>query len=397
MNDKRNALMLVAALACFLGAAALPAGACNVPVCRFALERWEPDDYQIVVFHRGPLAGGAQAAVKLLKGRCEAESARANLYVSTVDLAGEHDEDAAQLWKAQKGATLPWAVLRYPERFRADPTQGLWAGPMTVDAAKALVDSPVRREIAKRIIAGDAAVWVLLTGGGKATDAAAAAVLTKELAVAQREFTAPAPAAADPFGPEPGDEEAFGPPAPEPMEIKFSVLRLSRTDPAEAPLVSMLTNSEPDLATKYASRTMAFPVFGRGRSLYGFVGKGIDAENVLEACAFLVGPCSCMVKELNPGTDLLIAANWDAVLEDERFSDPAPPPLTSLRPVATGTAAAVAQAASPGPAAPWGGAAVRSRGHLLRNIAIAVGLIVAVAAVVAAVTLRRGGSGAVRT
>jgi hypothetical protein len=394
MNDKRHALRLVAALACVLGAAALPAGACAIPVCRFALERWLPEDYEIVVFHRGSLAQDAKGAVKLLQARSEAERLRANVYVTTVDLAGQPDDEAKALWKAQKDPTLPWAVLRYPERFRPDAAQSLWAGPLTTAAAKALVGSPARQEIAKRIIGGDAAVWVLLESGDKKTDDAAAAVLTKELAVAQREFQPPPPAPLEQLPPQPGDEELPFPPAPKPMKIKFSMLRLSRTDAGETPLISMLMHSEPELATKYASQTMAFPIFGRGRSLYGFVGKGINTDNVLEACAFLVGPCSCQVKELNPGTDLLMTADWDAVFDEELAPEqPVVPPAGLAAPgVGTGTVAAAIDLTPE--AAPVAAGSAR---RLLRNIAVAVGLVLVVALVVAGLMLRKGGGDAVRS
>jgi len=43
------------------------------------------------------------------------------------------------------------------------------------------------------------------------------------------------------------------------------------------------------------------------------VGKGINRDNILMACEFLLGPCACEIKNLNPGTDMLIAANWDLV------------------------------------------------------------------------------------
>ena len=29
--------------------------ACNVPVFRYALERWAADHFEVVIFHRGPL------------------------------------------------------------------------------------------------------------------------------------------------------------------------------------------------------------------------------------------------------------------------------------------------------------------------------------------------------
>jgi hypothetical protein len=56
-------------------------------------------------------------------------------------------------------------------------------------------------------------------------------------------------------------------------------------------------------------------VFGRGRVLYALAGRGINADNIREACEFLVGPCSCQVKEMNPGVDLLMDVAWSRLVE----------------------------------------------------------------------------------
>jgi len=60
---------------------------------------------------------------------------------------------------------------------------------------------------------------------------------------------------------------------------------------------------------------VVFPVFGRGRILCALAGKAIVAGNLEDAATFLAGPCSCQVKELNPGIDILMAADWDSVVE----------------------------------------------------------------------------------
>jgi len=33
-----------------------------------------------------------------------------------------------------------------------------------------------------------------------------------------------------------------------------------------------------------------------------------------EVCSFLVGPCSCQVKQMNPGVDLLMPVDWDGLI-----------------------------------------------------------------------------------
>jgi hypothetical protein len=59
---------------------------------------------------------------------------------------------------------------------------------------------------------------------------------------------------------------------------------------------------------------MVFPVFGRGRALLPLVGAGITEANITAAAGFLTGACSCEVKALNPGFDLLLPADWDNLL-----------------------------------------------------------------------------------
>jgi hypothetical protein len=111
-----------------------------------------------------------------------------------------------------------------------------------------------------------------------------------------------------------------------PLRVAFSLLRVPR-DGSEPSLVEMLLHSESDLADR--ADPMVFPVFGRGRALLPLVGAGITAENVRDSATFLVGPCSCQVKELNPGFDLLLKDEWDKLISQEEspvaaFSEPSP-------------------------------------------------------------------------
>ena len=110
------------------------------------------------------------------------------------------------------------------------------------------------------------------------------------------------------------------------MRIAFSVYRLSRTDPAEQALVTMLLNSDTGL-----EGPIAFPVFGRGRALWAMAGKGLNADMISEAGMFLTGACSCEAKELNPGVDLLFAADWEAGLTTPAPTEPVPVPLLKPR------------------------------------------------------------------
>src|SRR5881398_3287505 len=68
------------------------APACNVPVFRFALEKWKPDLYRVYVFHQGPLAKEHAALVKTLGKYGPGEDVPSNLELNVLDL----DKDDAE-------------------------------------------------------------------------------------------------------------------------------------------------------------------------------------------------------------------------------------------------------------------------------------------------------------
>jgi hypothetical protein len=260
---------------------------------------WPADAYEAVVYHRGPLGPADGAVVEALERFSEGPL---NLRVRRVDPSAE---------AGSAPSTLPWVVLRYPGEERGI----LWEGRPEEVSPAGIVDSPARRELARRIMEGISAVWVLLESGDRAKDDAAAALLGACLRAMEGKFRLPGPS-----------EEAAAPP----LRLAFSVLRLSRDDPAERMFVRMLLRSEEGLDP--VREPMAFPVFGRGRKLEALVGKGLSEENVAEYCAFLSAPCSCQVKLQNPGIDLLIAAEWGFVAGGEKAGIPPPEPSPAAVP-----------------------------------------------------------------
>ncbi len=284
-----------------------PARACNVPVFRFALERWPADTYEVIVFHRGPLAPADKALTDALAKHTDADPARVNVILELVDLAKRPEKARLKLYESLKSQDLPLLVVRYPNTARIH--EDVWAGRLTPEVARGLLDSPARREVVRRIVSGDSAVWILLEGGDRAKDDAAATLLQGELAKLEKELKLPQ------LTDDPEDKlAAKGPP----LKLAFSLLRVRRNDPAERLLVKMLTGLEPELTQpKYRDKPMAFAVFGRGRGMLPLVGAGITAPNILEVAQFLTGPCTCKVKEQNPGVDLLFAADWTAPADQQ--------------------------------------------------------------------------------
>src|SRR5713101_2078180 len=84
-------------LAGVLGPSVAPA--CNVPVFRYALERWNPDSFVAVVFQREPFTAEQQAVVETLE-KMGAGSA-ANLTVAKVNVSGVMSPPFQALWQAQ--------------------------------------------------------------------------------------------------------------------------------------------------------------------------------------------------------------------------------------------------------------------------------------------------------
>jgi len=296
--------------------------ACSVPVFRYALERWEPDYYEIWIDQTGPLAGEAAAAVDFLAACANDEKNPANLFLRRP--REENEEGEARQPEKKTGAAQAEMAVRFPRISRIPLT--IWKGALTPQEAKKIVDSPARREIARRLIAGEAAVWILLESGQAEKDRVAAEVLENELAELKATIELPP------------DPMAWDWEADKPLEgatsltIGFSMLRVRRDDPKESFLVASLLRTEPDLLE--LREPMAFPVFARGRVLFTLAGKGINADNICEACSFLAAPCSCQVKVLNPGVDLLMRDDWNQVFEGTLFAETSLPPLVGLATVA---------------------------------------------------------------
>jgi hypothetical protein len=66
------------------------------------------------------------------------------------------------------------------------------------------------------------------------------------------------------------------------------------------------------MAAESAAGPLLVPVFGRGRALGILPLSGpLNVLRIEDMAVFISGPCSCQVKEENPGFDLLLAAAWE--------------------------------------------------------------------------------------
>ena len=303
-----------------------PARACSIPVFRYALERWAPDAYQVMVLHRGVLSKVEQGLVDQLQSAAIDEAAPLNLNVRAIDLAEEPDADARRLLTRHgMPGHLPWLMVRYPKAVERDKLA--WAGPLTPDSVAGLVDSPTRRQVARRLVEGESAVWVLIECSDGAKNDKAEATLRDQLKIMEETLELPT---IDDLG---TDESSHKMDVE--LRLAFSILRMDRNDPAERVFTSILLNSEPDLDE--SDEPVVIPVFGRGRMYYALVGRGVNADTIEENCRFIVGDCSCEVKALNPGIDLLFAVNWQKQITGSAFLERELPELAGPGLLETGS------------------------------------------------------------
>ena len=300
--------------------------ACNIPVFRYALQRWEPDNYELVVLHHDSLNDEQLKLLRTLEVAREDPVSPLNINVRLAALDQPlQQRDEQLLSQVDPPAGSPWMLVSYPPFTNTDRLA--FSAPFNTETVQALLDSPLRRVVVERILSGDSAVWVLIESGNKVQDDAAERVLKRRLQQLEKTLQLPGPVEneIDELFP---TEQSASPDEQEHPPIRFELIRVSREVENERVFVSMLINSEPGLHE--FDEPVAIPIFGRARSHFALVGRGINEENIEESCQFLVGACSCEVKSQNPGADLLVRANWESVVTDEEYDDVPSLQLTGL-------------------------------------------------------------------
>ncbi|MBD3314542.1 MAG: hypothetical protein GF344_02035 [Chitinivibrionales bacterium] len=307
--------------------------ACVVPVFRYALERWVADEYPTIVYYEDTLSKKDSLKIAALARKCaktasaefsspgHAETS-ANTILYTVDV---NDTDAhpwfMKLHDRSLPRSYPWAKLIFPPSTRI--REVLWEGPLYSLPFDQACQSLIRQEVGRRICDGQTAVWILLEGEDKKENARTRAFVTNELRELEKTITLrKIPEEQLPLW----YKASNGPP----LRVEFSMVSLSRTDPAESLFVKLLLHSQPGADT--LTRPIVFPVFGRGRVLTALWGDLLTHDNFVRAGRFLTGPCSCVIKADNPGVDLLMKMAWDQNIRSI-MRDEAPPGLTGIAPL----------------------------------------------------------------
>ncbi|MGB7347646.1 MAG: hypothetical protein WBD20_25710 [Pirellulaceae bacterium] len=284
-------------IACLLLTAT--AYACNIPVFRYALERWKPDACEVVIYHGGFLADDQEGFVSELK-----KSKHINVVMDDKTLNKEEGE--------------PHAVVRC--QVIGGEQVNVWQGKLNDLPKLNLTTSPARTELQRRLVKGDAVVWLLIESADVAKNKAVEAQLEKRFKFLASKIELP---------------EGIGLPGSElfsdvPLLLQFSILKIDTNDPKEKFLVRLLTPLQREAFE--AGEPLVVPVFGRGRALEVLPANELSDQLIDDLTVFLSGACSCQVKERNPGFDLLISANWDEELFGVDGEAPADDPLHQQNP-----------------------------------------------------------------
>ena len=296
---------------------AADAVACDTPVYRYAMYRWQPAPYEVYFLHDEPPSEELKKLHAAIDGMAEATQP-ANLALIPVDLSvdGQLKRIPPPLraaWEARSEGVHALHVLVAPHGAV------LHSGLLGRDDIDAIVDSPARRRVAELLGKGAAGVLMMLDADlpadadddlKKKVEAAnrGAEESLKSLAAGVREgrytlYRAPT----SPGGP--GGEAAA---EKTDQKAEIGVIRLSRKAAQEDWLVRTLLAVEDDLRDEeFVTQPMVFPIYGRGRALPPYIGAGVTEDNLLDCLEFITGACSCTVKEQNPGVDLPFRQDWE--------------------------------------------------------------------------------------
>ena len=289
---------------------ATPVYCCSTPVFRYALEMWAAYAYTVEVIHDGNLNNEQQQALDYLKSSLGSE-VPVNLRVI---------ETIANNSTGIDKKNLPVMKLTFPNVHNIPGV--IWQGGLTNENVKRMVDSPSRRQVVENIRNGDAAVWLFLGSGNSEKDSKRLQILEEELRQLSKNMKL-AESATDVAG-NPLDIKIIN------TGVSFSLVKIDKNDPAEEIFIKILLETEPDL-NLFTNVPLAFPVFGQGRALYSLVGAGIKEKNIETACSSVIGWCSCTIKDDNPGTDLLLKADWNIAIGDSSWIKPEEiPDITGL-------------------------------------------------------------------
>lgn len=270
-------------LTAFFTVLSLTAFSCDTPVFRYAMERWQADPYQFKIVHSRELTAKETAIYHNLLKLSKNLTGSANITVECIDLRNTQLPE----WNLPLISDVELQVS-YPSSTNANPA--FWQCPLNPQTVKAVINSKVRTAVWTHLTEGSPAVWLFLPSPEQPKNEKALSILNKELK--KQEAANEIPQLTTTAG--------------TPKVPYFPIVKI--VDPkTEQFLIKMLVAVEANLNT---GEPVVFPVYGRGRALLPLIGEGINSDTIKRYASFVMGKCSCVVKQKNPGVDLLFNHDW---------------------------------------------------------------------------------------
>ena len=266
--------------------------ACQVPVFRYALERWNPDKYMMTVSSPTELTEDEKAVITTIITN------HANINFKRVK--GE-----------EKSITIS-------SPYQPDNKGVVFKGPIKKESLS-LLQSPLRKKLIKNILSGKSSTILLLECSDKAKNEEAKKKVLKAIETAKKTLKVPDGI----VGKNAKNKDEVEDPdnvlrSEIELKIDFELIVVKRTAEEDV-LVKSLLHAEEDLMD--LDEPMAFMCFGRGRSLYPAIGKGITEEYISTKLGVLCRACTCSSKQEIAGFDLFLAVNWKEAVDTSSTED----------------------------------------------------------------------------
>jgi hypothetical protein len=278
-------------------------------VFRYALERWPVDSYRMVAIVEGQESESIRAAMTVLRSL---DQSQVNIETELIDLATLSEEQLWQLEEFDGSAATPLLQVFYPEK--EGQRIKCWEGGLNETAVANWCSSPLREQIADDLVSGTSAVFLLIEGKDQAENDSLAKRLGASLLAAANAIKIPDGVIARDQAnqylqdhPEASMDDVLR--SDVPLKVDFKLRRLARDDPRETALLAMVHGLVDGI-----DEPILVPIFGRGRMLDALQAAECNDDLILNACRYIVGECSCTVKALNPGVDMILAVDWSSKL-----------------------------------------------------------------------------------
>lgn len=303
-NRFRNRFLLALLLT-----AGLKVWTCQVPVFRYALERWNNDPFTIRIFEKGKTPAAAATYEHVIT------ASDALLQIEHVDVTENAGALAWQYEDLNLQGDFPWVQVVSPEHQGEERI--VWQGRPSVEWATQLVDSPLRQAISAGLLSGSSVVWLFIPGPNEEENQQLQSNIEGWLKAFESEIPIPEGVyhlhdLPDLQGQTVDMDNVLR--SNVPLQIKFQVLVARSGQPEEALFEQMIRTFQPLAKSGQQHQPFLIPFYGRGRMLPGLPASAISRERIREACNYLCGICSCTVKNQSPGVDLIWNMDWGARL-----------------------------------------------------------------------------------